>query len=73
MRRETMDPGEIIRDGAAIDAAIARAQRRAMVRHRQLGMPIAIWRDGRVVEIPPGSIQIPDENDDSARDEKGTP
>jgi hypothetical protein len=69
-----MDPGAITRDGAAIDAAIARAQPRVMVRHRQLGMPIAIWRDGRVVEIPPESIRIPDENDDSAWDDNpGTP
>jgi hypothetical protein len=37
-------------------------------------MPIAISRDGRVVEIPPESIRIPDENDDSAWDDNpGTP
>ena len=28
-------------------------------RHRQLGVPLAIWRGGEVVEIPPESVELP--------------
>ena len=34
------------------------AGREALARHKALGIPIAVWRDGRVVEIPPDEIQI---------------
>ena len=36
----------------------ARAGREALARHKALGIPIADWRDGRVVEIPPEEIQV---------------
>ena len=62
IRRGTRDVAAIIRDGTAIDAAIERAQRRVMIGHRQLGIPIAIWREGRVVEVPPESIPVPEED-----------
>jgi hypothetical protein len=28
--------------------------------HRRLGNPIAVWRDGRVVWIPPDQIPVDD-------------
>lgn len=55
------DIGAIIRDGTAIDRAIERAQRRVVVRHRQLGLPLVVWKDGRVVEISPWSVVLPDD------------
>lgn len=30
----------------------------ALRRHKALGVPAVIWRDGRVVEIPPEEIEI---------------
>lgn len=45
--RTTRDVAAIVRDGTAIDRAIERAQRRVMQRHRQLGIPLAIWQEGR--------------------------
>lgn len=39
-----------------IDAAIARGVARAIEDHRRAGNPIAVWRDGRVVWIPPEEI-----------------
>ena len=54
--RSSKDIAAIVRDGTAIDRAIETARRRVMRRHRQLGIPLAIWQEGRVVEIPPESI-----------------
>jgi predicted ABC-type ATPase len=34
------------------------AGRDALARHKALGVPAVIWRDGRVVEIPPEEIEI---------------
>lgn len=34
------------------------AGREALARHKALGLPVVIWRDGKVVEIPPEEIEI---------------
>lgn len=34
------------------------AGREAMARHKALGLPVVVWRDGKVVEIAPEDIQI---------------
>jgi len=57
--RGSNDIGRIIRDGAAIDRAIVAARRRVIRRHRQLGLRLAIWSDGHVVEVPPDSADLP--------------
>jgi len=59
--RSSRDIAAIVRDGTAIDRAIERAQRRVMQRHRQLGIPLVIWQHGRVVEIPPENMAIPED------------
>ena len=41
--------------------ALARAFREAILRHKQAGNPICVWREGQVVWIAPEDIQIPDE------------
>lgn len=45
------DIGAIFRDGRLIDEAIAAAHAEVVRRHRQLGAPLVIWRDGLVVEV----------------------
>jgi hypothetical protein len=66
MSRKGHDIESIIRDGTAIDRAIVAARRRVIRRHRQLGLPLVIWRDGRVVEVPPESVELPvDDGGDS--------
>ena len=55
------DIGAIIRDGTAIDQAIERARQRVVRRHRQLGLPLVVWQDGRVVEISPWSVVLPED------------
>lgn len=62
MNRSTKDIAAIVRDGTAIDRAIERAGYRVVRRHRQLGVPLVIWQDGRVVEVPPESVPIPDDD-----------
>ena len=39
-------------------AILDQAGREALARHKALGIPVAIWRDGKVVELPPEQIEI---------------
>jgi hypothetical protein len=45
-------------EGTAIDLALRRAVRDALLRHKKLGNPIAIWQDDKVVWIAPQDIQV---------------
>ena len=68
-QRPTRDIASIIREGSAIDRAMAAAQRRVVLRHRLLGIPLVIWRDGRVVEVPAESLDLAANADDPRTDE----
>jgi hypothetical protein len=37
--------------------------RQALIEHKQAGNPIAVWKDGQVVIVPPEEIVIPDDPD----------
>ena len=53
------EPGTIsalFEDGAAIDAALAKAAEAARREARLLGRPLIVWQDGQVVEVPPDQI-----------------
>jgi hypothetical protein len=41
-----------------IQQAMKQAVREALMRHKQAGNPVATWRDGRVVWIPPEEIPV---------------
>ena len=60
MTQPRLDPETMVRDGAAIDRAIIAARRRVIRRHRQLGIPLVIWRDGKVIEAAPESVEMPE-------------
>ncbi len=47
------------REGRPIDRALVKAVRHALVVHKRLGHPIAAWRDGAVVWVPPEQIPEP--------------
>jgi hypothetical protein len=49
-------PAERVEDVPRILAAMRAAVREALWRHKQLGNPIAIWQDGRVVWLQPEEI-----------------
>jgi hypothetical protein len=57
---ERRDPSVILRDGPAIDRAFAEAYRQTVLRHRALRIPLVIWRDGRVQEVDPETVALPD-------------
>ncbi|HVT03135.1 MAG TPA: hypothetical protein VHL58_07120 [Thermoanaerobaculia bacterium] len=44
---------ELLNDPQAITAALSREWR-----HKQLGESIVIWRDGKVVHVPPEEIDV---------------
>jgi len=52
------DIEELMMDDALIDGALAEAVREAVLRHKRLGNPIAVWKNGRVVWIPPEEIEV---------------
>lgn len=69
-RRPSRDTEAALRDGAAIDRAIVAARRRVIQRHRQLGVPLVIWRGGQVVEVPPESVELPADAGGAKADER---
>jgi hypothetical protein len=60
------DLGELLRDSKKIQQAIKAAVHEAVRTHKLLGRPIVVWRDGKVVWIPPEEIELPE-------DKNGTP
>ncbi|MCC6409986.1 MAG: hypothetical protein IT453_22720 [Planctomycetes bacterium] len=46
-------------DAEAVDRAVARGAREAVLRHKRLGQSIYALKDGRVVEIPASKIRVP--------------
>jgi hypothetical protein len=63
------DIGAIMRDGKAVDRAMDRAFRRVVEHHRRLGLPLVMWRDGRVVRVPADSVQLAE---DATSESSGT-
>ena len=47
--------------GKIVEEAMRKAGRAARLLHKQTGHPIVVWKDGKVVEIPPEEIVIEDE------------
>ena len=52
---------DLISDHALVERAVRKATREALRRHKALGVPIAVERDGRVEWIEPEDIIVPDE------------
>lgn len=45
--------------GKDIEKVLQRAVNHALLMHKRLGNPIATWKDGKVVIVPPEEIIIP--------------
>lgn len=52
----------LIRRAEAIEAAVNEAVREALLMHKRLGNPIAVWENEQVRWIPPDEIEIPDDS-----------
>jgi hypothetical protein len=59
-----LTPAERVSDLDRIERALRAAVRDALQRHKRDGDPVAVWREGRVVWLPPD--QIPSLSDDSS-------
>jgi hypothetical protein len=64
-------PLERVEDVPRILRAMAEAVREALLVHKRLGNPVAVWRDGRVVWLAPE--EIPAEPDAPLDEEKPRP
>ncbi|HOB76408.1 MAG TPA: hypothetical protein PKG54_18000 [Phycisphaerae bacterium] len=47
----------IFREGTSLDRAMVAASRDAIRRHKQAGVPMAIWRDGKVVLVDAAELE----------------
>lgn len=64
MTTEALQNTEIaarLADRALMDRAMRRAARAAAIRHKREGVPLVVYQDGRIVEIPPEQIVVPPE------------
>ncbi|MCY3021274.1 MAG: hypothetical protein NTW87_19850 [Planctomycetota bacterium] len=57
-RAKPRDISKIFAEGTLIDKAIATAVREALLQHKRAGNPVAEWRDGKVVWVPPEQIVV---------------
>ena len=53
-----IDIAEVLSDTARVTEAIRQAGREARLKHKQMGVPLVVWQDGKVVEIPPEEIVV---------------
>ena len=58
MKEPKVDVSKAFRERVLIDEAIDQAARDAATLHKKLGLPPVVWRDGRVVHIPPEEIDV---------------
>jgi len=58
--------GDVFWDVEKVTAALQRAVREALERHRRLGNPVCVWRDGRVVWLSPEELPVYDGEDASS-------
>jgi hypothetical protein len=58
-RAKVKDVGKLLADDRLIGKVMRTAVREALLEHKRAGNPVAIWRDGKVVWIPPEQIRVP--------------
>jgi hypothetical protein len=51
---------EIFQAVTPIEQAVQEGAREAVLFHKKMGNPVATWKDGKVVMIPPEQIVVPD-------------
>ena len=58
MKKSEKSIDEIFKEGSLIDNALKKAVQEALVRHKQAGNPIVVWRDGKIVWLKPKEIPV---------------
>jgi hypothetical protein len=56
--REPEDIDQIFREGTLIDEAMNAAVRDAVQLHKEKGLPMVVWRDGKIVWISPEEAEL---------------
>jgi isoaspartyl peptidase/L-asparaginase-like protein (Ntn-hydrolase superfamily) len=56
---------EAVENGKQIERAMQEAVRNALREHKRNGQYIVVWRDGKIVQVPPEEIAVPDFEDNS--------
>lgn len=56
--KRTKNVSQLFDDGIAIAQAMNAAVREAVLQHKQKGLPLVVWRDGKVAWIPPEEINL---------------
>lgn len=51
---------QAIDDDAAIQAALDRAFRKAVLEHRRAGLPMVFWENGQIVHVDPDQVPLPE-------------
>lgn len=54
----TKDITQIFRDRTLVSEALNAAVREAVLQHKQKGLPLVVWRDGKTVLVPPEEIEV---------------
>ncbi|MBI3407416.1 MAG: hypothetical protein HY040_03545 [Planctomycetes bacterium] len=54
-------------DDQEMERAMGEAVRSAVRTHKLLGQPIVIWRDGKVVWVPPEEIEVDERSDGNGK------
>ena len=63
----TRDISELLSDPGVVLQAAREAAADAIQRHKQMGLPLAVWKDGAVAWVAPEELENPQE--DSRRPE----
>ena len=53
------DVEKLFREGTVIDRALRAAPREAIRRHKQAGVPVALWKNGKTVWVDPNELDKP--------------
>lgn len=59
-KEKTID--KIFADGTLIEIALKQAVQETLLRHKQAGNPIVVWREGKIVWISPEEIPVPEKD-----------
>jgi hypothetical protein len=62
MTRPDVDIERLIVEERIFDRAMIATQRRVILEHRMRGLPLVLWRDGKVVSVPADSVELPPED-----------
>lgn len=57
MIEEARNVGRLLKDRAVLEAALKEGAREALRVHREAGLPLAVWRDGRTEWVSPEEFE----------------